>query len=645
MSSSLTALLGLADSGKCICPDEAIPLIFGLGISIILGTLVLATTSNNATGQNPHLGVRPKGTELWSWFYNYLKDDVGVSIGYDTILGCLSPTLRIAFHLGLSILLWSLLLIVWPTIMSLMIETTYAAAATGASGHKPKIICLNNIDLNIWQAGITAIMLYSFVVWRISNMVGVSVPGGPRQCKIQRQPKWSNTQHKIQDQTLLDGKLWKCLVANESHKDTLTKFQSKALTGEAVGRQIWSSSASSSATSSLSASEEASIQDMASGGRCTASNKNEFGTFNPSKNPNSCDMIFRAQQIRNYVSNGGTLPTTNDSKKKTVKESIKQATHFYSMLQTNDGHWAGDYGGPHFLMPGLVIAWHIMGRSSKFLNEEQIKLLTHYILVHQQLDGGWGTHIESPSTMFGSTLMYVTLRLLGVVDKNHPAVIKGRQFLQENGGALMTASWSKFYLCLLGVMDWKGHNSVPCEMWLLPNWFPFHPGRMWCHARMVYLPMGYLYGTRYVYDKAESDPLILELRKEIYCESYDTIDWCKTRHWVAPMDNYSPIPWFMKTLQNILAKYENWFVFQPLKNYIRQYGLLFSLEYMHAEDLQTNYIDIGPVNKVLNMISMYHASGNNINDEEVVKHLMRVQDYLWIAEDGMKMQGYNGSQW
>ena len=25
-------------------------------------------------------------------------------------------------------------------------------------------------------------------------------------------------------------------------------------------------------------------------------------------------------------------------------------------------------------------------------------------------------------------------------------------------------------------------------------------------------------------------------------------------------------------------------------------------------------------------------------------HLMRIQDYLWVAEDGMKMQGYNGSQ-
>ena len=25
-------------------------------------------------------------------------------------------------------------------------------------------------------------------------------------------------------------------------------------------------------------------------------------------------------------------------------------------------------------------------------------------------------------------------------------------------------------------------------------------------------------------------------------------------------------------------------------------------------------------------------------------HLPRIFDYLWLAEDGMKMQGYNGSQ-
>ncbi|KAJ1476743.1 hypothetical protein T484DRAFT_1823886, partial [Baffinella frigidus] len=47
-----------------------------------------------------------------------------------------------------------------------------------------------------------------------------------------------------------------------------------------------------------------------------------------------------------------------------------------------------------FLMPGLIIST--------------------YLRNHQQEDGGWGTHIESPSTMFGTSLSYVSLRLLGV---------------------------------------------------------------------------------------------------------------------------------------------------------------------------------------------------------------------------------------
>lgn len=33
---------------------------------------------------------------------------------------------------------------------------------------------------------------------------------------------------------------------------------------------------------------------------------------------------------------------------------------------------------------------------------------------------------------------------------------------------------------------------------------------------MVYLPMGYLYGSRFTYANAETDPLIKELREEVW---------------------------------------------------------------------------------------------------------------------------------
>ena len=42
----------------------------------------------------------------------------------------------------------------------------------------------------------------------------------------------------------------------------------------------------------------------------------------------------------------------------------------------------------------------------------------------------------------------------------------------------------------MGVMDWRGLNPLPPEMWLLPysKWTGvgyLHPGRYWCHCRMV----------------------------------------------------------------------------------------------------------------------------------------------------------------
>ena len=207
----------------------------------------------------------------------------------------------------------------------------------------------------------------------------------------------------------------------------------------------------------------------------------------------SADRVHREQMIRQYLAQPGNVPpaavsspTTSHNNTSKIREATRRAVHFYSMLQSSDGHWSGDYGGPHFLLPGLIVVWYCMGKpQSTMLNVDDQQLMITYIKAHQQIDGGWGTHIESPSTMFGTTLMYVALRLLGL-EADDPVCVNGRTFIKEQGGAVMTSSWAKFYLCILGTMHWDGHNSVPPEMWLLPKWFPFHPSRMWCHARMVY---------------------------------------------------------------------------------------------------------------------------------------------------------------
>lgn len=37
-----------------------------------------------------------------------------------------------------------------------------------------------------------------------------------------------------------------------------------------------------------------------------------------------------------------------------VTTTLKRGALFYSTIQDEGGHWPGDYGGPMFLIPGLV---------------------------------------------------------------------------------------------------------------------------------------------------------------------------------------------------------------------------------------------------------------------------------------------------
>jgi len=45
---------------------------------------------------------------------------------------------------------------------------------------------------------------------------------------------------------------------------------------------------------------------------------------------------------------------TEDVTEEVVTRTLRRATSFLSTLQSHDGHWPGDYGGPMFMIPSLV---------------------------------------------------------------------------------------------------------------------------------------------------------------------------------------------------------------------------------------------------------------------------------------------------
>nr|AWK97869.1 OSC5 [Tripterygium wilfordii] len=357
----------------------------------------------------------------------------------------------------------------------------------------------------------------------------------------------------------------------------------------------------------------------------------------------SSDLLMRLQFAKESVglteSPQVKVEEEEEVTEEAVKNALKRALRFYSTIQAEDGHWPGDYGGPVFLLPYLVISLYVTGSLNMVLSNEHQHEMIRYLYNHQNLDGGWGLDIEGRSTMFCTALSYVTLRLLGqATDGGDGAMERARKWIVDRGGVTLIPSTGKFWLSILGVYDWSGNNPLAPEIWLLPYFLPIHPGRMWCHYRMAHLPMSYLYGKRFV---GRLDAVVMSLREELYTVPYKHIDWDEARKSCASDDQYYPKPRIQDFLWGFLDKVIEPFLRQWPFSRLRHKALRTVMQHIHQEDESTQYICIGPVNKVMNMVCRWLESPNS---EAFKLHLSRIKDYLWLAEDGMKMKGYNGSQ-
>eukprot|EP00731_Ephydatia_muelleri_P036509 Em0268g1a len=218
---------------------------------------------------------------------------------------------------------------------------------------------------------------------------------------------------------------------------------------------------------------------------------------------------------------------------------------------TNGSLMAHSCGTLHLL---LKLSWR-----------EQKSEMKQYPRNVRRYDGGWGLYTEGKSTVFGTALNYVTMRLLGVIRD----VARARTLLHHLGGAVCIPSWGKFWLAVLNVYHWNGVHCLFPELW-------------W-----VYLPMGYCYALRL---SGKLTKITMELREELYTQAYDTINWASQRNNVVPGDVYTPHSRVLDWSYRILNTYEPWHVKK-----LRSWAVSECLDNIRADDQFSNCISVGPI--------------------------------------------------
>lgn len=310
------------------------------------------------------------------------------------------------------------------------------------------------------------------------------------------------------------------------------------------------------------------------------------------------------------------------------QQAIENSWDFLRQLAPG-GIWGANCDGPLFVTSGMVMAMYIIGEE---IEPNTKKEMCRYLINTANDDGGWGTFLEDSTNVFGTSMNYIMLRMLGLSSK-HPVCVRARNLIASMGSVLATQTWGKFWLCILGLYDWEGIIPLSPELMLLPEMLPVSPAKWWLPIRVIFTSMSYLYGNRFV---MKEDALIRELRSELYDVPYESINWSAQRTNVSKTDRKNrktgPAYHFAASALGVVERFSAPFRKRALKE------ALFQIE---AEVINGGYLCCTPVAWASNIIVLWHAHGSE--SDWVVEMKKRFMDPMWMCREGLAASGTDGT--
>jgi squalene/oxidosqualene cyclase-like protein len=300
-------------------------------------------------------------------------------------------------------------------------------------------------------------------------------------------------------------------------------------------------------------------------------------------------------------------------------------------VQRPDGALAGEVIWNPMLICQYVIAAHILGEP---IDPARRRRIHQSLALQVRPDGGWAMHAESGTFLFHTVLGYVALRLLGHPPED-PLVAGALRWIRANGGVVPIPTWGRVWLAMLGLYPWQCVQPILPELWLLPESAPFHPRRLYCHMRLIYLGLSYLYGVRLT---APPSPILDQLRAELYPDGYDRAPFVRERATIAATDLFeAPGPALQAAFAGLRAAER----LSPAR--LRRRALDHAFEQILFELRSTAYVCLSPVNGLLFTLALHARDPAHHERAAAFKGV----EY-WVWEDdqqGLRIAGARSDIW
>src|SRR5271163_5202765 len=324
---------------------------------------------------------------------------------------------------------------------------------------------------------------------------------------------------------------------------------------------------------------------------------------------------LRAKDPMN-TSSLGTATVRSRNLDSQTEQAVASSRNYLLSTQTQEGYWWSELEADTTLESDYILYLHILDQ----LESPKVAKLANYIRKKQLPDGGWNIFEGGPSELNATIKAYMALRLAGQ-PAAHPDLVRAKDKVIELGGIEGTNSYVRFYLAMVGAVDWSIVPSIPPELMLLPDWVPINIYEMSSWTRGIVIPLTLIYAHKPDWRLPEG-VTATELFKEPGSKP-------KSFRWDASVISWKNL---FLTLDRGLRRYERlpWKPFRELAHAMARKWMVERLE--RSEGLGTIY----PA--MMNSIYALLAEGADPSDPLVAREINFLARYEIEENDTLRVQ-------